>query len=94
MVGQDHADDVEDPDDVPSEEDTEEGADPMSFFKTSDETEDPRSDGDDAEDQADEPRPTEIIPFRFSGHDEFLLYFLLLSNCFLNIFFCNYSLTV
>lgn len=73
MVGQDHADDVEDPDDVPSEEDTEEGADPMSFFKTSDETEDPRSDGDDAEDQADEPRPTEIIPFRFSGHDEFLL---------------------
>ena len=73
-MGDDHADDVENPDDVPAQEDTQQGADPMSFLETGDESEDPGSDGDDAEDQAHQPRPTEIVFARFFGHYEFLLW--------------------
>lgn len=50
VMGEDHEDDVEDPDDVPAQENAEQSAHPMSFFEPGHETEDPRSDGDDAKD--------------------------------------------
>lgn len=55
MVGEDHEDDVEDPDDVPAEDQADEGADPMAFFEPGDEAQDPRGDRDDAEDQRNDP---------------------------------------
>ena len=55
MVGEDHEDDVEDPDDVPAEDQADEGADPMTFFEAGDEAQDPRGDRDDAEDQRNDP---------------------------------------
>ena len=60
-MGEDHEEDIEDPDDVPSEDQTNQSADPMPFAETSNESEYPRSDGDDAEDQTDNPIQAKII---------------------------------
>ena len=55
MMGEDHENDVEDPNDVPPEDQTNQSANPMPFFETSHKAEDPRSDGDNAKDQRDDP---------------------------------------
>ena len=68
VVTQDHEDDVENPDDVPAQENTQKRANPMAFLETGDESQDPRSDGNDAEDQTNDPAQPKIILTCFTCH--------------------------
>ena len=72
-MGEDHEQKVQDPDDVPPEEDTDQSADPVPFFKTGDDTQNKRSDGDDRQDEGHDPRKTEIVLARILCHVTFLL---------------------
>ena len=49
-MGEDHEDDVQNPDDVPTEDQTDEGAYPMAFLKAGHKPKDPWGDGNDAKD--------------------------------------------